>query len=417
MRFGEFPADVLLKILSFCRVVDVLKIEMMNKRLRDIVSIRSVWLYFLRNADLEHAPQMSPSMSADALTDAELRDHVVRAVRGHYNWSSVNPRVTSTIRIEVGGRPTLLRVPSGRRHLIGYLQHGIHCWDLTGEKQGQSINVLLTMTQQLIEVVEFNFHRNLAEVRCTKTVPFDNAVEPRVNKICMRGPFVVVATTRQFIFVNWETGVMAFATVPASMFIFNVEIIDRSLLFMAFQVSAGQLLENSDLKLAAASLSDIFSQATMGKTAMPNIDDFLSTEITIDMSATMPHSTDPIGLLKSVTLHGAYVPSSIPGSYSGKDELIDTISVLSAMQNPQSRLSGGSTAVPGHINCHLYRHSEPGYHALTLASVWSGNQGGLLQSKLTSGRGMIVNLDYDSGAVYATGPDMKKGHVLLEYYD
>ncbi|KAH8108377.1 hypothetical protein DFH11DRAFT_1110002 [Phellopilus nigrolimitatus] len=492
MKLDEFPADVLLKILSFCRVVDVLKIEMMSKRLQDIISVRSVWLYFLRNADLEHAPQISPSMSADALADAELRDHVVRAVRGHYNWSSVNPHVTSTIRIEVGGMPTLLRVPSGRRHLIGYLQRGgghIHCWNVSGEKQGQSIKyawqapkrelpismtcqyindrtslvvaycALLTATQLLIEVVEFDLHRNLAEVRCTKTVPVKNTLKSRVNKICMRGPFVVVATTKHFIFVNWETGVMAFAAVPASMFIFSVKIFDGSLLFMAIQ--AGPIAVHSDLKLATASLSDIFSQATPGKATMPNIDVFFSATTTIDMSITTSHFADRKLTLRAVTLHGAYVPSSIPGSYSGKDELVDTISVLSTVpQSSQFTTSGGSCLI-AHIIC-LVRdketrslsfiqnscsrpyqlpidsrnvrtrisksgrilywsrgHSELDYHALTLASLWSGNQGGLLQSKRTSDRSRItgISLDYNSGATIATDSDTKKGFVLLEYYD
>ncbi|KAH8112476.1 hypothetical protein DFH11DRAFT_1545828 [Phellopilus nigrolimitatus] len=488
MRFNKSPTDILLKILSFCRVVDALKIEMArttSKHLQDVVSIRSVWLYFWRNADLEHAPQISQSHSADELTDEELRDHVVRAVRGHYNWSSVNPRVTSTIKMEVGGRPKLLRFPPGRRHLIGYLQREgghIQCWDLSEEKQAQSIKyawqaperrppinmtcqytndrtslmvaycVFLTNTQLLIEVVEFNFRKNLPVVRCTKTVPVEDTLESCNRKICMRGHFIVVATTRHFIFVNWETGVMA------SMFIFDIKIIDGSLLFTVFHVAADRLAENSDVKLAIASLSDIFSQATMGKSTMTDINVFLSTEITIDMSVTLSGSTHTKLQMKAVTLHGPYVPSSIPGNYNGQDELISTISVLSSMPSTHIQESGGSHLI-AHIIClvkdketqsfsfiryscsqpyqvpvdHwdidiqmsksgriLYfaeiRHSDTSYHALTLASLWSGNPGGLLQSKRVSGRSRItwIDLDYNSGA---TCPGPTKEYVLLEYYD
>ncbi|KAH8105520.1 hypothetical protein DFH11DRAFT_1316927 [Phellopilus nigrolimitatus] len=493
MRFNKFPTDILLKILSFCRVVDALKIEMTSKHLQDVVSIRSVWLYFWRNADLEHAPQISQSHSADELTDEELRDHVVRAVRGHYNWSSVNPRVTSTIKMKVGGRPKRLRFPTGRRHLIGYLQRDgghIHCWDLSEEKQGQSMKyawqaakrkppinmtcqytndrtslmvaycVLITNTQLLIEVVEFNFRKNLPVVRCTKTV--EDTLGSRRRKICMRGPFVVVATRRHFIFVNWETGVMVFASVAAFMSIFDIKVIDGSLLFVVFRVSAVQIAVNSDVKLAIASLSDIFSQATTGKSTMQNIDVFLSTEITIDMSVIMSHSTDTSCHLKAVTLHGLYVPSSVPGNYNGKEELIDTISVLSSMPSTHTSESRGSYLI-AHIICLVkdketqslsfirYSCSQPyqlpvylwdidiqvsksgrilyfsesrlfdsSYHALTLASLWSGNPGGLLQSKRVSGRSRIV-LDYNSGAIChgptRACPISRKGYVPLKYYD
>ncbi|KAH8108542.1 hypothetical protein DFH11DRAFT_1881816 [Phellopilus nigrolimitatus] len=107
----DLPADVLLRILALCNVVDVMRVETTCKVLRDIVATRHLWLTHLRGLHNRFAPDLAPHVPIESLDGAHLKELVVRAVRGNRNWNSPSPKVTREIKVGVSnpaGEPFMI---------------------------------------------------------------------------------------------------------------------------------------------------------------------------------------------------------------------------------------------------------------------------------------------------------------------
>ncbi|KAH8108576.1 hypothetical protein DFH11DRAFT_1516647 [Phellopilus nigrolimitatus] len=101
IEFIDLPADVSLKILTNCDVVDVLRLEMTCKTFRDIVATRHLWLTLLLGLPNEFAPDLLPHVSIVSLDCAHLKELVVRAVRRNWNWNSSSPKVAHELKVFV----------------------------------------------------------------------------------------------------------------------------------------------------------------------------------------------------------------------------------------------------------------------------------------------------------------------------
>ncbi|KAH8106373.1 hypothetical protein DFH11DRAFT_1712132, partial [Phellopilus nigrolimitatus] len=135
-KLTDLPADVLLRILAVCDVVDVLRAETTCKVLRDIVATRHLWLTHLRGLPNECAPDLPPHVSLDSLDCIGLKTLVVRALRGNRNWNSPLPKATREIKVIVNNpirEPTLVvkkasLVPGGDYLMVRWSSSQVNPW-------------------------------------------------------------------------------------------------------------------------------------------------------------------------------------------------------------------------------------------------------------------------------------------------
>lgn len=107
--------------------------------------IRPLWLHFLHELDDFHAPDLPPDVSIDALSSAELKRLVSRAVKGRANWNSkIGPRVARRRVIDLKNKGGLLGdlsqspgrdlenvkiVPGGKYICTLWSEGYLQCWN------------------------------------------------------------------------------------------------------------------------------------------------------------------------------------------------------------------------------------------------------------------------------------------------
>lgn len=74
----------------------------------------------LRGLDYDYTPDLPPGISIDSLTAMDLREKVVRATSGHYNWTSPDgPKPTEQRTVCCSERRTKRDMESGVRLIYG----------------------------------------------------------------------------------------------------------------------------------------------------------------------------------------------------------------------------------------------------------------------------------------------------------
>ncbi|KLO13792.1 hypothetical protein SCHPADRAFT_346911 [Schizopora paradoxa] len=93
MQFLNLPEDVLVLCFSFCDVGDLLRLESVSKRVKELICSRRVWMPRLLRFDAEDAQRMAPYVDLNTLSVSDLKYLVVSAHRSQEAWT--RPGVTS----------------------------------------------------------------------------------------------------------------------------------------------------------------------------------------------------------------------------------------------------------------------------------------------------------------------------------
>ncbi|THH01934.1 hypothetical protein EW145_g6831 [Phellinidium pouzarii] len=209
--------DAILKILSICDVIDLLRVERTCKYLRFLTTSREVWLAVLLRLPPEAAPSIAPHQKRE---EAEFRKLAVNAVRAYENWTSKHPKPSRRIHLDVQQPESMrsdLRLLPGERYMIYFRKRSLFCFDILKNTYVLERKYENPSAELLSSVYEINSDSLSAKIFVLSVHPSDPSLEllfeivyvhfvtgqsERIYKLALKWTDLCKAAEAEFVMLN-----------------------------------------------------------------------------------------------------------------------------------------------------------------------------------------------------------------------